>query len=91
MKHLASFYQWLWRHIGGRPWTYILRDYYHEAEYVVIVGMLALGYFAANYEWLDRGEFALFTLSLTAGYILGHLFWGTRWVPGEKAPPQAPQ
>lgn len=81
---MGELYRWLWTHVGGRPWTYILRDYYHEAEFVVIMGTLALGYFAGHMGWLGTHDFALFGISVTLGYILGHLFWGTRWVPGEE-------
>ena len=86
MKALGNFYRFLWSHIGGRPWTYILRDFYHELEYAVIIGALGLGYAAAYFGWLKTKEFALMVGAATIGYILGHLFWGTRWIPGQEAP-----
>ena len=36
-----NLYRWLWSRIGGRPWTYIIRDFYHH--HPVIVGFLTLG------------------------------------------------
>lgn len=86
MNILANFYRFLWSHIGGRPWTYILRDFYHEVEYAVILSAFTLGYFAGHYGWLGTAQFGLLVGATTAGYILGHLFWGTRWIEGEGAP-----
>lgn len=36
-------YKWLWTHIGGRPWTYIIRDFYHEYPWIVIPIIAGLG------------------------------------------------
>ena len=34
-RFLSNPYKWgLWHWIGGRKWTYILRDIYHEAEWL---------------------------------------------------------
>jgi hypothetical protein len=77
-----DLYKWLWSHIGGRPWTYIIRDFYHEVEFVVILGMLALGYYLARRVSLH--DFVSILVVLAAGYLLGHLFWGTRYIPGQR-------
>jgi hypothetical protein len=81
-KTMIDLYRWLWSRIGGRPWTYILRDVYHEAEWLIqtiwyLIGMLvgmAVGWQVALIIWLIY----------TFGYINGHLFWGTRWIKGQK-------
>ncbi len=52
-------YKWLWSKIGGRPWTYIIRDSYHAHPLAWLAALLALG------------------------VLLGHLFWGTSWIPGQ--------
>ena len=59
---MAKLYEWLWKRVGGRPWTYILRDSYHKNPLV----------------WL--------IVSTLLGVLLGHLFWGTPWIPGQPGP-----
>ncbi|MDD4986413.1 MAG: hypothetical protein PHQ43_11640 [Dehalococcoidales bacterium] len=54
-----DWYKWIWSKVGGRPWTYIIRDSYHR--YPIL--------------WL-----AILT---GLGILLGHLFWGTAWIPGQ--------
>ncbi len=54
-----SLYKWLWSRIGGRPWTYIIRDSYHTRPIWWILAITAIG------------------------VLLGHLFWGTPWIPGQ--------
>ncbi len=54
-----GWYKWLWTRIGGRPWTYIIRDSYHANPLIWILVTLGLG------------------------VLLGHLFWGTAWIPGQ--------
>ena len=56
---ISSIYKALWSRIGSRPWTYIIRDSYHQRPLV----------------WL--------ALSTALGILLGHLFWGTPWIPGQ--------
>ncbi|MCD6453566.1 MAG: hypothetical protein J7K77_04705 [Dehalococcoidales bacterium] len=56
---LSQLYKALWSRVGGRPWTYIIRDCYHRQPLIWIM------------------------LSVALGILLGHLFWGTPWVPGQ--------
>ncbi len=56
---LFRLYRALWSRMGGRPWTYIIRDSYHHRPLL----------------WL--------ALSSGIGILLGHLFWGTPWLPGQ--------
>ncbi len=75
-------YKWLWSRIGGRPWTYILRDAWDGAEFFWIVGLVCLGIWLGHtYGWetIIRGW-----LIFSAGYIAGHLFWGTPHIPGQE-------
>ena len=55
---ISRIYRALWQRIGGRPWTYIIRDSYHQRPLL----------------WIG--------LSSAIGILLGHLFWGTPWIPG---------
>lgn len=77
-----NLYKKLWSLIGGRPWTYIIRDFYHKAELFIIVGFFMFGYFIRPY--LSVGTFWTYIGVLSGGYILGHLFWGRKWIRGQK-------
>lgn len=77
-----DFYRFLWSKIGGRPWTYILRDAWDDYEFFWIVGMVSLGiWFGHNYSWVAvlKG-WSIFSV----GYICGHLFWGKTHISGQK-------
>ena len=56
---LCRLYKTMWSRVGGRPWTYIIRDSYHRKPLL----------------WL--------ALAMGIGILLGHIFWGTPWVPGQ--------
>ena len=75
-------YRWWWTRIGGRPWTYILRDAWDGYEFFWIVGLVSLGMWLGHvygFETILKGW-----LIFSAGYIAGHLFWGTKHIPGEE-------
>ena len=78
-------YRALWSRIGGRPWTYIIRDTWHKFEGLWIIGLVAIGALLGHWLW----EMVLwFLLVFALGYIAGHLFWGTRYVsnqPGDSS------
>jgi hypothetical protein len=77
-----NIYKALWRRIGGRPWTYILRDCWGDSGFFWIVGLVSLGIWLGHvYPWdtVLKGW-----LVFSAGYIGGHLFWGTRHIPGQR-------
>jgi len=78
---MSKVYKWLWSHIGGRPWTYIIRDGWHEYEFFWIVGLVSLGvWMGHNYDWKSV---LIGWLIFSVGYVGGHLFWGTPWKKGE--------
>jgi len=79
---MEDLYRWLWTRIGGRPWTYIIRDAWHKAEFFWIVGLVSLGvWLGHNYDWKSvLSGWLIFS----AGYLAGHFFWGTEYVPGQK-------
>lgn len=64
-----------------RPFTYVLRDFYHKFEYFIILGGFSVGYFLRPY--IDIHLFGIIMASLTIGYILGHLFWAKKWIEGQ--------
>ena len=81
-----NLYKKLWSLIGGRPFTYWLRDVWHKAEIVWILILVALGVaLGHNYDWIEALKImGIFTI----GYIAGHLFWGKDWQEGQKGMPK---
>jgi hypothetical protein len=73
---MPRWYVWLWKRIGGRPWTYIIRDFSHENPLLLILAGLTGVCFMLNIQH----EIAWVLL----GVLLGHLFWGTEWHKGQK-------
>lgn len=75
-------YKWgLWKWIGGRPWTFILRDFWHKFEFVWIVGLVSLGvWLGHNFDWW---AILIGWLVFSIGYIGGHLFWGKDYHEGQ--------
>jgi hypothetical protein len=81
-----NLYKWLWSRIGGRPWTYIYRDIWHKYEilmqaqwfWTAVLVLWLLGQ-SIPLAWLLVG-WAVYT----DGYINGHFFWGTSYVPDEE-------
>ncbi len=71
-------YQWWWSRIGGRPWTWIARDSYHETPLVWIIALLAAGALIGNYFGMLR--FLVFLGIFLIGTIFGHFFWGEKWI-----------
>ena len=80
-----NLYRALWSKIGGRPWTYILRDAWHRLEGLWIIGLVTVGALLGHCIW---GHILWLLLAFALGYIAGHLFWGTRYVPDQKADPE---
>ena len=77
---MEKLYRKLWSRLGGRPWTYILRDTWHKLEGLWIIGLVAVGACLGHWFW----DSILWLLSAFAlGYIAGHLFGGTRYSPGQ--------
>ncbi len=77
-----NLYKWLWEKIGGRPWTYITRDLWHKAEFVWIIGLVALGVWIGHH--LDWIEVLKIMGVFTIGFIFGHFFWGKKYIPDQE-------
>lgn len=71
-------YRWgLWHWVGGRKWTYIMRDFAYQNPMLIILIGFALGMWLRPYmELSDLWKFF-------AGMLLAHLFWGTKWRKGQ--------
>lgn len=78
---MFNWYKWLWSRIGGRPWTYIIRDFYHDAPLPFLLVVLATGGAIGHYTGFVT--FMKILGILLIGMILGHLFWGTKWIPNQ--------
>ena len=78
-----NLYKLLWSKIGGRPWTYILRDIWDETEWLMQLLWFGLG---ALTFWLTRSWLLIGILwgIYTLGYVNGHLFWGNKKITGQK-------
>ncbi len=74
-------YEWWWSKLGGRPWTYIIRDTWHKLEGLWIIGLVAIGALLGHWLW---DLIFWFLLVFALGYIAGHLFWGKEYIPGQK-------
>jgi len=69
MSRFPSWYIWLFTKIGGRPWTWIVRDYQKKNPLLVMLIFLGLGIgLAATGQWW---ALALFFL----GVVIGHFWW----------------
>ena len=78
---LGSLYRALWMRVGGRPWTYILRDAWHRVEGLWLLGLLAVGAVLGHWLW---ERFFWLPLAFGLGYVAGHLFWGKEYVAGQR-------
>jgi len=79
-----------------RPFTYIMRDLYHQAAGFVVptlgFGFTAVGIWLASafpeWKWVI---FGLVAAGWFPGALVAHLFWGKDYVPGEMPPPKTYQ
>ncbi len=76
-----NIYKKLYSIIGGRPWTFISRDIWHQLEYIMQVAWFFIG--IGIYIWLGWFGVLLFFMFYTFGYINGHFFWGKTYVKNQ--------
>lgn len=62
-----------------------MRDFYQKFEFFIIMGFFSLGYFIHPY--LTLREFIILAVSGTIFFILGHVLWGTKHIPGQGKKP----
>ena len=77
-----NVYKKLWSLVGGRPWTFVLRDLWHKAEFVWIIGLVALGVWMGHH--LDWIEVLRIMGIFTIGFTFGHFMWGKKYIPGQR-------
>jgi len=77
-----NLYKKLWSKVGGRPWTYIIRDLWTQVELMFQLVFYGLGVLVCYFfGW----QIALITFGIyTLGFIGGHLWWGTKHVRGQR-------
>ena len=82
-----GIYKWIYTKITpwiGRPYTYAIRDFYHNAEYFILAGIFISGYFLGRADVLSWEQFLLLMVAYSVGYTHGHFFWGTTYEQGQE-------
>lgn len=78
MAWVGNLYRAIWKTIGGRPWTFIMRDFSYQNPLLLLIGAFTAGVFLGKFwHWQSLGYILL-------GLLLGHLFWGTRYVANQR-------
>ena len=75
-------YKALWSRIGGRQWTYIMRDFAYQNPFLLIMLAFLLG------MWLKTHLNWDMVLPFLGGVLLSHLFWGTKWIRHQGVKPK---
>jgi hypothetical protein len=77
-----NWYKWLWTRVGGRPWTFIMRDCYHQAPIPTILFLLAVG--ATLGKYVGWKALLIYLVVLLLGNLVGHLFWGSKYIENQQ-------
>ncbi len=48
---MSKWYEFVWSRIGGRPWTYIIRDWYKDYPLVWIAAITSIGVVLGHIFW----------------------------------------
>ena len=51
---ISKLYKILWSRVGGRQWTYIARDYYHQHPMPILGIVFGLGIAVGHIFWGDK-------------------------------------
>jgi len=76
-----NIYKKLYSIVGGRPWTWITQDVWHQFEYIMQVAWFFIG--IGIFIWQGWFGVLLFFMFYTFGYINGHFFWGKKYIPNQ--------
>jgi hypothetical protein len=76
-----NIYKAVWKVIGGRPWTYILRDIWHKYEGLCIIALVAVGALLGHRFW---PQLLWLFLTFTGVISPDNLFWGKDYIPDQK-------
>ncbi len=80
---LATIYRALWTRIGGRPWTYIARDWTCRRPLRIVLSAFAGGLLVGLL--LPVAPVFAAIAGLVMGVAIGHIWWDTRgqYIPDE--------
>ena len=88
---MTSLYTLLWYHVEfwlppkeRRPFTFIIRDFYHD--HPILWTFLCCWLVYLFNHFIDTDLFSWLLVSI--GILMGHLFWGRPWVVGEQEYPE---
>jgi len=80
--------QWYLPAEKRRPYTYMFRDVYHNTPLPTIIGLAVVFYMIGRYTTLASIWWLLgIVLTLIAGIILGHIYWGRKHIEGQQEDP----
>jgi hypothetical protein len=94
-KKGIQLYAWFWYHTqfwlqkpARRPYTYIMRDFYYNNALLTLIITGTIFYCFGRW-WLPvrASTFWAAFISLLMGLLLGHLFWGNKYVAGQQEDP----
>lgn len=67
----------------------MMRDFYHDSPLLCIFFISNAGYVLGRFILkLSLTEYFLWSSGILLGLILGHLWWGNPYVPGEQEEPE---
>ncbi|MGI2336155.1 MAG: hypothetical protein ACRKGH_05870 [Dehalogenimonas sp.] len=69
---LGKFYESLWRKVGGRPWTEIVRDDQKKSPLVFMLIFLGLGILVGR---LGGRFWWQILIGFLLGILVGHFWW----------------
>jgi len=73
---IEKLYKILWTRVGGRPWTYILRDSMKKNPLIWLVAAQIIGILIFRSHGSMKSHPLYWILGAQgAGIVLGHLFW----------------
>lgn len=69
---ISQLYKQIWSRIGGRPWTYIIRDEQKAEPLLFLLIFLGLGILLIM---LCRKYWWQMLIAFAAGLLAGHFWW----------------
>ena len=89
LYELFWFYTEFWLEPDARrPYTYIMRDLYHQYPLPTVTIIGAIMYCLGRWWALASVKtFVIILVTLFVGELMGHLFWTEKYVAGEQEDP----
>lgn len=82
MKGLENIYRRIYSKIGGRPWTYIIRDARQKYPTPWMLGVMLVSATIGQFFWGQ--ELLILFAGILIGILWGHLWWGTKITIGQQ-------